>query len=191
MKDEKAGWDYKSDADDNSKPDKDLSAAVDDELKKPTRGSTGELSWSASEYIDHKQGPLWFIGLSVITLIVAGLIYLITRDYFATVITIMLGIVVGTFAKRTPKERQYNLSAEALTIDEKAYPLSIFKSFSIIQDGALLSLELLPVKRFMPPVSVYFSPADQEKIVEIIEDHLPYEERRLEAVERLTRRLKF
>ena len=149
------------------------------------------LSWTASEYIDHQQGPKWFLLLGVGTLAVAGIVYLLTKDYFATGLMVILGVIVGFFAKRQPRQLTYELSNDGLKIDKKTYPFRSFKSFSIVQDGPLLSLNLLPIKRLIPPISAYFDAGDHEKILDILGDRLPYEDHKLDSVERLTRRLRF
>lgn len=162
----------------------------DDAGDGPAR-STQSLSWTASEYIDHQQGPKWFLLLGVGTLAVAGIVYLLTKDYFATGLMVVLGVIVGIFAKRQPRQLTYELSSEGLKIDKKLYPFRSFKSFSIVQDGPLLSLNLLPIKRLIPPISAYFDAGDHEKILDILGDRLPYEDHKLDGVERLTRRLRF
>lgn len=149
------------------------------------------VNWTASEYIDHKQGAGWFAALTLATIILAAIVYLVTKDYFATVVIVIVGIIVGVFARRTPRELKYELSADGLKIEDKLYPLHGFKSFTIIEEGPVGSLEFMPLKRFMPPVSAYFELADQKKIVAVLQNYLPYEDRQLDGVERLSRRLRF
>ncbi len=43
----------------------------------------------------------------------------------------------------------------------------------------------------MPPLSVYFDPADETKVVSLLGGQLPLEEGGLDAVEKLARRLRF
>jgi len=179
-------WQYKPGGDDEAKIDE---SNVSSTIPKPTSGKS--VSWTATEYIDHKQGALWFVVLAVITAALSAAIYLLTKDYFGTAIVLILGLIVGVFAARTPKDLNYELSDDGLRVGQRLYPYDHFKSFAIIQDGALVSLDLLPIKRFMPPISTYFAPPDQTKIIGVLEAHLPYEERRLDAIEQLTRRLHF
>ena len=103
---------------------------------------------------------------------------------------LVLGAIVAVFAKHNPSQVEYELSDSGLRIGDKAYSYGSFKSFSIIQDGAFKSIDLTPLKRFKPPISVYFDPKDQDKISAIIGAHLPYEERQLDTVDRLSRRLR-
>ncbi len=174
MADETTNWDYHP-----------------DEGKQAGSSSTKSVSWEASEYIDHKQGPLWFLGLIVVTAALAVGVYFWLKDYFATGAIVAVGIIAGVFARHTPRRLKYTLSVEGLSIGDKNYPLSQFKSFSVIEEGPISSIELTPLKRYMPPVSAFFETADQNKILDVLEDYLPFEEKSADRVERLSRRLRF
>ena len=162
-----------------------------DESPVETATSGAAVSWSASEYIDHTRGVGWYTALILGTAGLTGAIYLITRDYFASATMPIIGLVVGVFASRKPQQVKYELSGSGIRVGEKPYSYNLFKSFSIIRDGALLSVNLLPTKRFMMPVSAYFDSTDEEKITATIGNHLPYEERGMDGVDKLSRRLKF
>jgi hypothetical protein len=49
----------------------------------------------------------------------------------------------------------------------------------------------MPLKRFMPPLSLYMDPADEEKIVDVLADYLPVEQREQDPIDKLMRRLRF
>jgi hypothetical protein len=78
-----------------------------------------------------------------------------------------------------------------LRVGEKIYAYNMFKSFSVAQEEGAESINLFPLKRFMPIVSAYFTPQDEDKIVNAIGEHLPLEEHKLDNVDRLARRLRF
>ena len=157
----------------------------------PRPPANTNLTWTASEYIEHQRGASWYFMLAVITAALAGGTYFLTKDYFAIAAIVIVGIIVGVFARRKPRELSYELNNDGLRVGEKIYSYSLFKSFAIVRDGQLNSVQLLPIKRFMPPISAYFSAADEEKIVDTIGQYLPYEERQLDAIDRLSRRLRF
>ena len=181
-------WEYKPDG-------KEVSAAPDlpgSPAKTGTQSSQNTtISWSASDYIDHTRGSSWYLALIAGTIAVAALIYFITKDYFATGVVGFMGAIVGVFATHKPKQVAYELSTSSLKAGGKVYPLNIFKSFALIHEGALSSVSLIPIKRFMPPLSIYFDPGDEQKIVSLLGGHLPLEEGGLDATERLARRLRF
>lgn len=157
----------------------------------PKTGGDTTVIWTASEYIDHARGAGWYMTLILGTFVLATLVYFITKDYFAAGVIGVVGMIVGVFSTHKPRQVQYELSASGLKTGEKSYPLNLFKSFALIREGALSSVSMIPIKRFMPPLSIYFDPADEQKIVAILGEHLPLAEGGLDTVERLARRLKF
>lgn len=158
--------------------------------KESTPGAKGPVSWSASEYIDHTHGIGWYAVLAVGTIGLGVGIYFLTKDYFAAGVIAILGVIVGVFAARKPKEITYDISSSGIKVGEKSYNYSQFKSFSLIREGSLSSINLLPLKKFMPPISAYFPPNDEQRIVNSLGNYLPYEERKMDGVDRLTRRLR-
>lgn len=190
MEDNSTNWEYK--------PDGKVVAAAPDlpgsVLKSGIQSKSSKneaVTWTASEYIDHTRGPGWYLALVAGTAVLAALVYFITKDYFATGVVALMGIIVGVFSRQKPKQVAYELSTSGLKAGEKVYPLSLFKSFALIREGELLSINLIPIKRFMPPLSIYFDPSDEEKIVGLLGSHLPLEEGGLDSIERLSRRLRF
>jgi len=188
-KDEQANWEYK--ADEETSP-KDVSRAVADSKTRPSFSKEeSSITWAASEFIEHKRGASWYLLLVLFTVILGVGTYFITKDIFATVIIAVMGIIVGVSASRKPRQMGYELSSSGLRIGEKSYPYSLFRTFSVIRDGAISSISFSPIKKLMPPISAYFAPKDEERITKILGNYLPYEERKLDGVERLSRRLRF
>lgn len=183
-------WEYKPDGKQASAaPDLPAGSTVPGTVQK-TSGET-TVTWTASEYIDHSRGAGWYLVLVAGTIVLGAAVYLITKDYFAAGVIGAMGIIVAVFSTHKPRQVKYELSASGLRTGEKTYPLSIFKSFALIREGAVSSVNLIPTKRFMPPLSIYFDPSDEQKIVAILGEHLPLAEGGLDSVERLARRLRF
>lgn len=190
MNEENAGWDYKPDGE--TKLDSPSLNRASNALPRSKKNSSAEpVTWTASEYIDHSRGFSWYVVLSVGTAVLSAVVYLITKDIFATIITALVGVVVWVFSLRKPQEITYKLSQDGLEAGNKTYNYSQFKSFSIIREGGLYSINLMPIKKFMPIITVYFEPNQEEKIVNIVGQHLAYEQRGMDSIERLTRRLRF
>jgi hypothetical protein len=78
-----------------------------------------------------------------------------------------------------------------LYIGQKFYDWGMFKSFSVIEEDAINSIYLTPLKRFMPAISVYYSPDDEEKILTTISNYLPHEERARDFIDKLMHRIRF
>jgi hypothetical protein len=117
--------------------------------------------------------------------------YFLTKEYFATGTIVVVGIIVAIYARQKPRQVTYELSESGIRIGEKSYNYHLFKSFALIKDGLLNSVQLSPLKRFMPPISAYYDAADEEKITDILGEHLPYEDAKPDRIESLSRRLKF
>ena len=156
--------------------------------KPPPRDTS--IVWTASEYIEHERGAGWYLVLLLVTAVIAGISYLLFKDYVTVGIIVVLGVIVAIAVGRKPRQVQYQLSRQGIQVGEKTYNYSQFRSFSIIREGTLSSIELMPLKKLMIPVSAYFGPADEERIVDIIGQYLPYEERQMELVDKLSRRLR-
>lgn len=187
--DDRPEWDYKPSG----------STAVAEPHAQPNVGggaaeppdSRSTMRWTASEYIEHNRGVGWYLLLVLATAAVAAIAYLVTRDYFAIGVITVLGIIVGTSAGRKPKEIQYELTSDGIHVGQKFYKYSVFRSFSIIHQEGLSSVEFTPLKKLMLPVAAYFGPGDEERVMDIIGQHLPYEERKMDSIDRLSRKLRF
>lgn len=187
QQEDQPGWDYRPSG----------GTAIADKPNAQTGGgakppsSNSSMSWTATEYIEHERGASWYLLLIVVTAALAGLAYLISKDYFAIGVIVALGIIVAIAVGRKPRELQYQLDNQGILVGDKSYNYSEFKSFTIIHDGAVSHVELVPLKKLMLPVTAYFGPGDEERIMDIIGQHLPYEQRQMAAIDRLSRKLRF
>lgn len=150
-----------------------------------------EVVWTASEFIAHEKSPSWFAGLVGVSLVVCALVYLITRDIFNTVIVVIAAIIFGVAANRPPRQMQYAVSDHGIEIGRRFYAYTDFRSFSIVDEGALRSIVFMPLKRFMPVLTIYYDPADEDRIGDVLVAHLPMHEHQHDLTERLMRRIRF
>lgn len=153
--------------------------------------NTGKITWTASEFIDHHKTGLWYVGFLGASALAIAIIYFITRDIFSVVILGIFAIVFAAFAARKPRTLQYSLTSNGISIGERHYNFGQFKSFSVIDEGSIRSISLVPLKRFMPTLEIYFAPEDEEKITNFLAEHLPYQERKQDPVDRLMRQIRF
>lgn len=157
----------------------------------PQFASTEEVNWTASEFIAHHKGALWYVFLAMATLLFAVLAYVISRDRLTVAAIIMVAVCFGFFASRPPRTLQYVINAHGITIGDKIYPYSILRAFSIQHEGALNSIVLMPLKRFMPVISVYYPPDQEEEIIKTLSSYLPLEQRNPDPIDRLMRHIRF
>ena len=149
------------------------------------------VSWSASEFIAHQKSASWYIVLAVGAVLAAAIIYILSRDKISTVMIIIVAASFGFFASRKPRTLQYMVDEKGISIGSKLYPYELFKSFAIMDEGAFSSLVLLPLKRFMPSISVYCPPDNEDDIVDILGAYLPEEQLSHDMLDRLLRKVRF
>jgi hypothetical protein len=78
-----------------------------------------------------------------------------------------------------------------LRIRQKIYPYAMFKSFTVVDEGAFSSVLLLPLRRFMPALAIYYDPEDETKILNMLSQHLPLDQTHNDPIDRFMRRIRF
>lgn len=150
------------------------------------------VSWTASEFIAYQKDTGWYIKALLVLVVIAGLSYLITSGDIASVVIIV--IVIGvfiSFASRQPRTLTYQVTNKGLQVGEKLYAYNTLKSFAVIDEGNINSIDLIPLKRFMPSVSIYFDPKDETAIVQALGEFLPKEDRQQAPIDKLMHKIRF
>ncbi|MEK7152670.1 MAG: hypothetical protein AAB834_01875 [Patescibacteria group bacterium] len=178
-----AGWQYKPEAP-SSPPAYDTSAPATDP-------SQEEIVWSASEFVSHDKGIGWYSLLALAAAALAGAVYFLTQDLVSVCIIIVVALLLGIAAIRKPRVLNYQVNGSGLTIGQKFYGYQEFKSFSIMEEGAFSSIMFLPLRRFMPSISIYYDPEDEAQIVTVLSHYLPMEARSHDVIDNLIRRIRF
>jgi len=153
--------------------------------------SEDSVSWSASEFIAHEKGVGWYLALAGATILFTALIFLLTKDKISSGAVAVAAIVFGAYAARKPRTLEYRLNASGLSIAGKFYDYGQFRSFTNEHDDALSSITFMPLRRFMPALTIYYSPADEQKILQLLSDRLPFENRGRDVVDRFLHRIRF
>lgn len=167
-------------------------ASQQDESQFPAELPAGELvRWTASEYVDHAKGPAWFALMGIGLFILVGLVYFVIKDVLAAVLVGFAGITFGIFAGRRPQVLQYSISPQGITIGQRTHSFAEFKSFSLTENGPLPAVLLMPLRRFLPPITIFYDPREEDKIIDALADYLPHEEREPDIVDRLMSKIRF
>ncbi len=177
--DEASGWYHQPTAD----------AGVS--TNKPADNQTDTVEWTASEFIAHDKGFGWYAVFALVAAAIAALLYLIIRDVFSIVVVIIMAAILAVAASRKPRVMAYKLDRSGLTVGSKFYSYRAYKSFSLPETGPFVSIELSPLKRLGFPVSLYLAPDNQDKVLEVLSDHLPMERRELSSLDHLMHQLRF
>ena len=180
-----AGWKFKSG--DQSVPEPTAETET-----RPKSSGVAPVSWTASDFIAHDKSPGWYMTLAITTAIVAAITYLISKkDEISTGMVVVVGVFFGVMASRKPRELSYTVDDEGVQIGPKSYPYGLLRSFSVVQQEGIASIWLMPLKRFMPMLTIYYDPGDEQKIVDVLTQHLPEENHQPDSVDRLMHKVRF
>lgn len=149
------------------------------------------VSWSASEFVSHQKTSTWYIGLGSISAIITLVVFLVTQNILSGIVVAMACMALGVFAARKPQIKTFVIDADGVKVDDRPFPYSMFKSFSVVDDGAVSCIWLRPLKKFMPTVVMYYAPEDEDRIVLMLDNFLPQEDRQHDIVDRVSRRIRF
>lgn len=149
------------------------------------------VSWTASEFIAHEKSADWYLLFGAAALVLIFLSVILTHDVFTVVIVVAVLGLFGYVASRKPRQMQYIVDDHGVTIGRRLYTYGTFRGFSIVQEGPFKSITLMPLKRFMPPLNVYFDPADEHRIAGVLTAHLPLEEPSRDPIDNLMRHIRF
>lgn len=158
----------------------------------PTMHKPGApISWTASEFIAHDKSTGWYTALAGVTIVVAALVYLLTRDKISTGVVIVAAIAFGGYAARRPNQQQYALDDQGLHIGSRYFDYNEFRSFCVIDEGSFSSISFVPLKRFGQLISIYYDPADESAIIDLLSARLPIDQRGHDAFDRFLKRIRF
>lgn len=153
--------------------------------------SDGIVKWSASEFVSHEKSGVWYAALIFITIITCVIVFLFTRSIYSVVVVAVLSVALGVFGALKPRTLDYAIDNGGIAVGKQYFEYNLFKSFAVIDDTAVPSIQLIPQKRFMVPITIYFSLADAEVIVETLGQFLPYEYKKRDLVDKISSRIRF
>ncbi|MDB5170441.1 MAG: hypothetical protein JWO35_135 [Candidatus Saccharibacteria bacterium] len=157
----------------------------------PAAEDDGSISWTASEFVAHEKSASWYGSLAVVAVFGAGLVYLLTKDVVSSAVILFSALILGFYGARQPRQLQYRISEHGISVGQKNFAYEEFRSFTVAPDGAFSSIIFKPLKRFATLTTIYYAPEDEEQIVDVLADRLPFEEHAPDAVDRLMRRIRF
>lgn len=150
-----------------------------------------QISWTASEFIAYQKNKSWYILAVTGVILMAGLIFLVTKDTISTAVTLALGVLFIVFASRKPRVLNYEISDKGIRIGDKLHVFRTMKSFAVIEEGTIRSIDILPMQRFMPAISMYYDPKDEDVIISSLGKFLPQENREQPLIDKLMHKIRF
>jgi len=176
--DQKNSWKYSSDD-------------TEDSGLNQTNNSFEDINWSASEYIAHEKNITWYLALVVITAIISAGFYLLTHSILSTLVFVVAGCVMGFYAARKPRLLDYRVDNSGFTVQDKTFSFDSFKSFAVIDDNTMPNIVLIPLKRFMPSLTIYLNPDSTEEVLKVLSTRLPQAIHHTDIVDRFFQRVRF
>ncbi len=142
------------------------------------------ITWEAAEYVQHEKNRGWYVGLVLIGLVLASLVFWFGYWSFGVLIIVsVLALIV--YSVRPPRVLKYKLDSKGLTEGGKLYAFMDYRAFSVRQDGDNYAIVMIPRKRFGMRVMVYFPKEKGEKIVDVFGGRLPMEEMTLDFLDKI------
>lgn len=188
MQDEQQpGWQFKPE----EKPGATIQPGVPAQETHVATGGQDEVTWTASEFVEHDKSASWYLQFLLAVVVGLGLMYFITRDVVSVGILALLAVVFLIVARRKPRVLSYAVTRQGVRVGAKMYLYGAFKSFAVVDEGAIHSIMLLPLKRFMPSITLYYDPQDEARIIDMLGAALPEEERQQDSVDRFMRKIRF
>lgn len=161
------------------------------ETAQDTRDEFPALTWEASESVHHEKDALWFVAILSIGGILTLLALFVIRSYTFAALLVVMTVALIVLAKRPPRVLQYQLDGRGITINQKSYEFHEFKAFGVVQDGPFNYISLIPTKRFLPAIDVYFPQEYGEEIVDTLGEFIPMKTMKPDVLDYVTRHLRF
>jgi len=173
-------------------PTADMSAQPAQPTEPSENGQGGEsVTWTASEFVAHNKSVGWYAMLILGSVLVAAIIFFLTRDLVSGGVVIIAGLLLAVYGSHKPRQVQYVIDRRGVGVGQRRHSYDEFRSFSVVSEGAFSGLVLMPLKRFALPLTMYYAPADEDRILGMLSDQLPLEEHRPDAIDTLLRRIRF
>lgn len=157
----------------------------------PQTENTSELTWTAAEYVHHEKDSAWYGAFTLGAIVLTAAIFFFTKDIISTAV---VALAVGSLAfisARKPRQETYTLEREYLHVGAKSYSLQDFKAFTVDEESPILNVTLLPLRRLLPAITVYVDELHEQDVLDYFADFLPSEPHKIDAIDRILRRLHF
>ncbi len=149
------------------------------------------VSWISSGEAIQAHSQSWKVKMTALSVVVGVIVYAITRDFVSSGAVAFAGILFGFLGARKPQPLQYQVGRDGIIIGRRPFSYTEFRAFSLVNDGPALTINLMPLKRFSPILSVHADPELHDKIVAILSNHLPMEAHKRDAIDAILSKARF
>lgn len=142
------------------------------------------VTWQAEEYIVRDHGVWWYIGL-LVTCAGLSVLAFFLKWWTFLILIILSFISIFIFTIRPPRKINYQLDKTGLTEGKVLHKFEEYRAFGILKEGQHFSAILIPKKRLSISTKVYFPSSNGEVIVDILGNHLPMENIKLDFLDKI------
>lgn len=179
-------------------PDRPTSSASQPQVEEPSpslsEGADDDdtvVSWTSDGEGLMARAQAWRVRMSVLSVIVGILVFFITGgDWVSSIVIAFAGIAFGFLGSRKPQSVAYQLDHDSIVVGRRQYELDDFRAFSLIENNISASIELLPLHRFAPMLSVQLDRRVQDQVLGILSAQLPFEEHHEDMFDQLLKKIK-
>ena len=160
--------------------------------EQPAAGTdlTQPIAWQATEGSTAHRSVAWYVTLVVVVLGLMALSLFVFQSWTFTILLPIMAVALLLLATKPTSMVNYAISPKGVYVADKLYDFSEFRAFGLMRDDQQHAAVLLPVKRFSPALTIYFSEAEGEAIVDMLGSRLPMQEVRPDALEKIIRAIK-
>ena len=155
----------------------------------PQQTNFETIRWQTAESVAPKSVS-WYAISAVLGAALVAMVALLTRDIASTVTVFIALVILLLYAARKPRTQAYRLDGSGIEIGSKTYDIHMFKSFSVDEHGSQVNIVLMPLKRFMPAVTLPLEEASSRQVVDVLATLLPFEEYKPDFIDTLTRKIR-
>lgn len=129
------------------------------------------MKWTTLEYEPSHRGADWYWALGLMALLGAGVAIYFNNVLFAILI-VLSAIILISFAVRTPKEIDVEISKKGVRIQTVLYPFSSLEGFWVDEDIHPPRLILKSKKFFSPLIVLMIEDVEVVKLEMLLENHI-------------------
>lgn len=151
---------------------------------------TEPIAWNAPEGVRVQRGAVWYVLFAIVLAGLMALAILVFQNWTFTILLPIMAVALFVLSNKNPQTINYAISPKGIYIADTLHDFSEFRAFGLLHENDQHSILLLPVKRFSPGLTIYFSEAEGEKIVDMLGARLPMQEIKPDALEKFIRLIK-
>lgn len=149
------------------------------------------FSWEAPEFKHYPKNPAWFITFGIILALLV-VYQVIQADYFGAISFLIIGVIVGFFARHEPKTALIEISDRGIHINHDLIPYTRIRQFWIIDNEHHKTLNFETTAYLNHLLTVELHDLDSDELREFLADILPeHEEPKPTMAQQISRWFRF